>query len=142
MQNKSAVLLFTILLALATIYTLSFNWVSSNFEKKADAYGQNYVDSLISIGEATDTERENLVKTSRRDYLRTNANDTIYPVFGHTYKEVKENELNLGLDLKGGMSVTLEVDIPSLIFELSEKNKNESFNNALKEAKLGQRSSN
>lgn len=142
MQNKSAVLLFTILLALATIYTLSFNWVSSSFEKKADAYGENYVDSLISIGAEADSNRVSLVKSARQEYLRINANDTIYPVFGHTYKEVKENELNLGLDLKGGMSVTLEVDIPTLIFVLSEKNKSEAFNKALAEGRIAQRSSN
>jgi len=142
MQNKSAVLLFTILLALATIYTLSFNWVSSNFEKEAEAYGQNYADSLITNGVDAESERGNLVRTGRRNFLRTNANDTIYPVFDHTYKEVKENELNLGLDLKGGMSVTLEVDIPTLITVLSENNKNETFNKAIAEAKLGQRSSN
>ena len=142
MQNKSAVLLFTILLALATIYTLSFNWVSSDFEKKAKEYGQNYADSLIEIGEGTDDQFDDLVKKHQREFLRTHANDTIYPVFGHTYQNVKERELNLGLDLKGGMSVTLEVSIPDLIDNLSGKNNNETFRAALDQAVAAQKESN
>ncbi|MEO0405220.1 MAG: protein translocase subunit SecDF, partial [Bacteroidota bacterium] len=127
MQNKSAVLLFTILLALAALYTLSFNFVSSNFEDKAEAFAKGYADSLITADGLSDDDFDNLVKNAKKDYLRDHANDTIYPVFGHTYQDVKENELNLGLDLKGGMSVTLEVYIPELINNLSGKNSYEPF---------------
>ena len=70
-----------------------------------------------------------------REFLRDSATAEIYPVFGHTYRHVKEQELNLGLDLKGGMSVTLEVSLPDLIVALSDYSDNEDFRGALSDAK-------
>ena len=54
MQNKNAVLLFTVLLSLATLYTLSFNWVANNYEEEAANYGAFVADSLESTGEITE----------------------------------------------------------------------------------------
>ena len=56
MQNKNAVLLFTVLLSLATLYTLSFNWVANNYEEEAANYGAFVADSLESTGEITEDE--------------------------------------------------------------------------------------
>lgn len=142
MQNKSAVLLFTILLALATLYTLSFNWVSSNYEKLAEEVGADYADSLIEVGDFSDAKRDSLTTVYTRKFLRDSANAEVYPVFGHTYNEVKQQELNLGLDLKGGMSVTLEVSIPDLVKSLSDYSDQADFNNAINEAIEAQSSSN
>ena len=58
MQNKNAVLLFTVLLSLATLYTLSFNWVANNYEDEAANYGAFVADSLESTGEITEDEWE------------------------------------------------------------------------------------
>jgi SecD/SecF fusion protein len=142
MQNKSAVLLFTILLAIAALYTLSFNWVASSYEKTADKQAVFIADSMITSGSHTEKDRESLVKEKRREFLRDSANAEVYPIFGHTYQEVKENELNLGLDLRGGMSVTLEVSIPDLIKSLSDNSDNPDFVSAIDKAIRAQGNSN
>ncbi len=142
MQNKSAVLLFTILLAIAALYTLSFNWVASSFEKTAEKQAVFVADSMISSGSNTKEDRESLIKEKKREFLRDSANAEVYPVFGHTYQEVKENELNLGLDLRGGMSVTLEVSIPDLIMSLSDNSDNPDFVSAIEKAIRAQANSN
>ncbi|MDG1781076.1 MAG: protein translocase subunit SecDF [Flavobacteriales bacterium] len=143
MQNKSAVLLFTILLAIAALYTLSFNWVASNFEETAEKQAEFVADSIISSGAVgANKDRESLVKEKKREFLRDSANAEVYPVFGHTYQEVKENELNLGLDLRGGMSVTLEVSIPDLIKSLSDYSDNPDFVSAIEKALAAQANSN
>lgn len=135
MQNKNAVLLFTILLSFATLYTLSFNWVANNYEKEAASYGAYIADSLESSGEITKDEMSVAAAQAAREFLRDSADAEIYPVFGHTYQEVIEQELNLGLDLQGGMSVTLEVSIPDLIIALSDYSGNTTFRAALSQAK-------
>ena len=56
MQNKNAILLFTILLSLATLYTLSFNWAANKFEEEAANYGAFVADSLQGTGEITESE--------------------------------------------------------------------------------------
>ncbi|MDE0722055.1 MAG: protein translocase subunit SecDF [Flavobacteriales bacterium] len=140
MENKNAVLIFTVLLAFATLYTLSFNWASKRFEAKASIHGQYIADSLQEnnlLGSLTLEEAE---KKATREYLRDSISSKAHP-FGQTYREVKEQELNLGLDLQGGMSVTLEVSIPDLIISLSDYSENENFRSAIKNARLAQKNS-
>jgi len=140
MENKNAVLIFTVLLAFATLYTLSFNWASKRFEAKASIHGQYIADSLQEnnlLGSLTYEEAE---KKATREYLRDSISSKAHP-FGQTYREVKEQELNLGLDLQGGMSVTLEVSIPDLIISLSDYSENENFRSAIKNARLAQKNS-
>ena len=139
MQNKNAILLFTILLSFATLYTLSFNWVANNFEKEANEYGTYVADSLVRAGEIDENDWNSSASQAAREFLRDSANAEIYPVFGHTYREVVEQELNLGLDLQGGMSVTLEVSIPDLIIALSDYSSNPTFRQAIADAKAAQR---
>ena len=141
MQNKNAVLLFTILLSLATLYTLSFNWVANGFEATAEEHGQYVADSLLNAGQITEAEIEQTIAQAGREFLRDSANAEIYPILGHTYREVIEQELNLGLDLQGGMSVTLEVSIPDLIIALSDYSTNPDFRQALANAKSARTSS-
>ena len=142
MQNKSAVILFTILLALAALYVLSFNWVANRYEKVALSYGQSVADSLIDAGAYTDSQFDSLATANQRKFLRDSANAEIYPVFGQTYQEVKEQELNLGLDLKGGMSVTLEVSIADLVVALSDYSDQPNFVAAIQRAKDLQKEAN
>jgi SecD/SecF fusion protein len=126
MQNKGAIWLFTILLALACLFQLSFSFVTSSFEKKADAYASAKVDSVITADGALDMLEEFALRDKfKAEFLNKNSNTPIYPVFGYTYQESKSKQINLGLDLAGGMSVTLEVSIPDLIINLSNNARNE-----------------
>jgi SecD/SecF fusion protein len=96
MQNKGLITAFAIALGLASLYQLSFTWVANGVESDADAF---------SAGDAN-------VKTA---YLDSMMAQEVYPVLGFTYAEVKKNEMNLGLDLKGGMNVILEVSVKDVL---------------------------
>lgn len=140
MENKNAVQIFTLLLTLATLYTLSFNWASKSFEAKAALHGEYVADSLEGNNLLGSLTLEEATKIATREYLRDSIN-SVADIFGHTYREIKEQELNMGLDLKGGMSVTLEVSIPDLIISLSDYSDNEDFRSALSAAREAQNSS-
>ena len=143
MQNKGAIWLFTILLTLACLYQISFSFVTSSFEKEAEEYAVIKVDSVrLSQQQEIDLLEETLLQDNfKSEFLSRNANQEIYPVFGYTYQECKEKQINLGLDLAGGMSVTLEVSIPDLIINLSNNVNNENLVNAVARAKEMQKDS-
>jgi SecD/SecF fusion protein len=125
MQNKGAILTFAILLAAVCLYQLSFTFKARQIEKNAQEYAQGDPDKEFN-------------------YLDSISGETVYNFLGlkkFTYKEVKELELNLGLDLKGGMNVTLEVAVDDLIRALSNYNNDETFNAALLRARVMQRGS-
>jgi len=136
MENKSAIWIFTVMLVLACVYQLSFNFFSSRFEDKAAAYASDYVADLDTDSLGIDADSLALLEAkTRRDYLQDSAGAVAYPLFGHSYRDVKEQELNLGLDLQGGMSVTLEVSVPELVENLSGKSKYKNFTTAIAEAR-------
>lgn len=136
MQNKGTIKFFTVLLILATVYVLSFSFVTNSFEKEAHeiatAEFEELPDAASYVGEAKNTK----IKSLQQTYLRSKADSAIYPVLGKTYREVKEHELNLGLDLQGGMAVTLEVPVDELLNIFSDESDYLPFQEALKEAKL------
>jgi SecD/SecF fusion protein len=142
MQNKSAVLIFTVLLALATLYTLSFNYFSNQFENEAKMQGVYEAEQLLEAGAISEDAFDATAAEEAKSYLRAKGDSAIVPIFGKTYKESKERELNLGLDLRGGMSVTLEVSIPDLIIALGDYSTNEGFRAAVNQAKAERRNSN
>ncbi len=130
MRNKGFFWFLTILLTVVCIYQLSFTWVSSSVEKKAEKEAQARVndewagrdgaDSLyLPNGTAVsydDSEAKELAKAAYvNDILKSKAETPVYPLFGSTFKDVKKRSLALGLDLVGGMSVTLEVSMPELL---------------------------
>ena len=146
MQNKRTIWVFTILLSLACIYQISFSFVTSAIEKKAVKVAKHKMDSLLKTGDSvrigTQTfnlkepeDLENLRIYLEEDYLRSVAHKPAYPVTNKTYQQCKASEMGLGLDLKGGMAVTLEVSIPDLVENLAGKSKNEDFRKAFDEAK-------
>ncbi len=137
MQNKGAIWLFTILLALACLFQISFSFVTSSYESKAEEVAKYKVDSvrLATSEELSLLEESNLLEKYKTEFLNRNANTEIYPLFGYTYEESKAKQINLGLDLAGGMSVTLEVSIPDLILNLSNNVQNEQLVTAVNEAK-------
>jgi SecD/SecF fusion protein len=125
MQNKGAILSFAILLALVCLYQLSFTFKARQVGKDAVEYAQG------------DPDKEFY-------YLDSISGEVVYNFLGlkkFTYKEVKELEINLGLDLKGGMNVTLEVSVDDLIRAMSNYNTDSTFNAALTRAKQMQRGS-
>ncbi|MBP7408080.1 MAG: protein translocase subunit SecDF, partial [Flavobacteriales bacterium] len=142
MQNRGALWIFTILLALACAYQMSFSFFTSRVEKKARIEAEARADSTMEASPGTVLDRGELVIEYENEYLRTHAEDVIYPVIGKTYRECKESEINLGLDLKGGMAVTLEVSIPELVENLSENSADPAFTAAMTNARARQRSSN
>jgi SecD/SecF fusion protein len=123
MRNKGVVIVLTILITLFCLYFLSFTWVSRNIQKDA-------------IAQATD-KAGNLDLTKKQSYLDSLWNKTVYNLFGaeYTYKEVKESELNLGLDLQGGMHVVLEISPIDIIRGLSGNNQDPAFVAALQKAR-------
>ncbi len=141
MQNRGALWIFTILLALACAYQLSFSLFTSRLEKKAHEVALQQADSTLAVPGNEQEDPEELRIEFENRYLRANSEQRVYPVLGYTYAECKEKEINLGLDLKGGMAVTLEVSIPELIVNLSENNQDPAFQTAIANARERQKSS-
>ncbi|MFR9498138.1 MAG: protein translocase subunit SecDF [Rikenellaceae bacterium] len=110
MQSKGAIKVLAISLAIACIYQLSFTFKARSVEKDAVKY-------------AAEFSQENQTKTLNREqfYLDSIQNEVVYNLgfTQFTYKQVKEKELNLGLDLKGGMNVMLEIEVQDVIKTLA-----------------------
>ena len=140
MQNRGALWVFTILLALACLWQLSFSFFTGRFEAKAGEEAAYQADSVAQASGRTNLDMESLKLVLTNKYLRDRADQKAF--LGFTYAECKEKELNLGLDLKGGMAVTLEVSIPELVDNLSENNPDPTFRQALANARTAQRSDN
>jgi len=150
MQNRGTIKFFAIAFALVCLYQLSFTFVASRYEKKAKVYAVNeqaqsmakelaggnnllekyYLDSLSRIRESY--------------FLDSIANEVVYNIGidKYTFKDVKARELNLGLDLKGGMNVVLEVSVGDIIYALSGKSDNPTFRKAMAMAHKAQKNSN
>jgi SecD/SecF fusion protein len=137
MQNKSILWIFVILLTLTVVYSLSFGLVAKSYEKKIH---QLAVDSIEST-DIAEALKDSAIYDLERKMIRDSSEAKAYPIFGHSYSYLKQHELNLGLDLQGGMSVTLEVSIPDLIIALSDDNENPAFRKAIAEANAAQNSS-
>ncbi|MNK49059.1 bifunctional preprotein translocase subunit SecD/SecF [compost metagenome] len=106
-----------IVVSLACLYSLSFTWVTRNVERDAENFAKG------------DLAKE-------KSYLDSMAGEVVYNLgfAKYTYREAKANELALGLDLKGGMNVTMEISLDELIRNLANNPKDEKFNKALEQA--------
>ncbi len=138
MKNKGLILFFTILLALVCLYCLSFTFATWRVERNADKYANDPVAienvKALANGDVMLEKHlvDSLVEARTRQYL-TNKNDS--SVFlGTTYKKCKYKELNLGLDLKGGMNVTLEISMPDVVQSLASNKEDELFKTAFANA--------
>jgi SecD/SecF fusion protein len=135
MQNKSAIWIFTILLAVACIYQLSFTFVTSGVEGDAEVEAQRQLDSLLNEDASlAQLEQEQAFQRFEQAYLLNMGNQEVYPLIGFTYDYCKRNEINLGLDLQGGMNVTLQVSVKDMLVAMSDNSKDEGFLNAIAEA--------
>lgn len=133
MQNKGLIKLFAILFGIVSLYQLSFTWLAGGVENDAKEY---------AIAHAEENDGRALAKFERT-YLDSVANLNVFDKFGVTfsYNDIKDKEINLGLDLKGGINATLQVSVKDILIGLSNKSKNESFNKALKAASIAQKNS-
>ena len=167
MQNKGAIRLFAILLALACAYYLMFTYVGTGIESQAKKFSEEFLTRPEVLKEAQKAALEmndsivepakkaSLVSKDSTTYLETLKNikktyylDSLKKLsvidFGplkYTYEEVRDRQLNLGLDLKGGMNVTLEVAVSEIIKGLSNNSNDPAFLKALENATLAQRTS-
>ena len=114
MQNKGFVKVFAILLTLVCVFYLSFSFVTRHYTNKAKEYAKG---------------NEQL----EQEYLDSLANEKVW-LGNWTLKDCREMEIGLGLDLKGGMNVILEVSVPDVIKVLADNKTDEAFNQALKNA--------
>ncbi|MCC6400464.1 MAG: protein translocase subunit SecD [Flavobacteriales bacterium] len=141
MQNRGALWIFTILLALACLWQLSFSLFTSRVEREAREQATFLADSVMAVPGNAMADRDSVLIVMENRVLRDRAEEKIYPVFGYSYRECKEKEINLGLDLKGGMAVTLEVSIPELVANLSENSNDATFQAVMTAAHARQSSS-
>ena len=130
MQNKGAIRTIAIIFALIFLYQLSFTLVTKRVEKKAEKYAEAQATKLAN-GVESDF---NLIKDEMETYyLDSMSNVNVYNLLvkKYTYRDAKEKEINLGLDLKGGMNVTLEVSVKDIVKALSGNSQDPTFLKAM-----------
>lgn len=129
MRNKGAVVVLTIIVTALCLYYLSFTFVSRGIQKEAVAQATD-ASGVVDLGK-------------KQTYLDSIWNEPVYSLFGieYTFKEIKDTELNLGLDLQGGMHVVLEVSPVEILKGLSGNNEDPDFLAAIKDALQKQKTS-
>lgn len=149
MQNKGAIKFFAIALAIVCLFQLSFTFFSKRVERKAVEYSRNEA----AISQAKELAKGNTMleqikldsisKYRERYYLDSMSGQPVFNILvrKYTYQEVKEREINLGLDLKGGMNVTMEVSVVDIVRALSGNSTNPVFTQAIDLAVKKQKSS-
>lgn len=147
MQLKGLVRFFTILLIIYSVYQLSFTWFVRSHEKKMEARAASYVkvnfpsaDEKFPDNKDSQSVYQEFLEKEKADRLRRLLDSTkdVTLTYGPTgaisYQKAKEQELNLGLDLQGGMNVTLEVEMTGLLRTLANNSKDPNFLKALDNA--------
>jgi SecD/SecF fusion protein len=124
MQNKAAIVVLAIALGLVSIYQLSFTGATYKVKKEARIYANGNLEK----------------ETQYLDSISTLPKED-WSFLGNTFKECQKKEINLGLDLKGGMNVILEVSVEDILKALSNYNPDKTFNTALARARQMQRES-
>lgn len=148
MQLKGLVRFFAVALILISLYQLSFTFVVRNYEKKIDQQANDYVAKQYPSADKKypgnkelqeryqDDTLKGLFKARRQEIIDSTSSEEIagFPWFT-TYAKAKERELNLGLDLQGGMNVVLDVSVEDVIRSLSGHSKDVAFSQALEKAR-------
>ena len=132
MQNKGLIKLFAFLFGLVSIYQLSYTFITGKIENDAEEY---------AITKISNTEEDYL---SKREEVELSYLDSIggNPILGYTtYNEAKKKELNKGLDLKGGINVTLQISVKDILKGLADNTNSPIFNKALADADTASKSS-
>lgn len=132
MQNKGLIKLFAFLFGIVSIYQLSYTFITSKIENDAETYAA----ASIPPTEEDYVAKREALEARYLDSIGTN------PILGFTsYDEAKKKELNKGLDLKGGINVTLQISVKDILKGLADNTKNPVFNKALADADQASRSS-
>ncbi len=139
MQNKGLVRTFAAALALVCLFYLSFNLVTMHYESKAEEVAQIAKENFEAranfaqfSAKAQSKSLDSIGNQAYYNYLDSVGKEEVY--LNYTLKECREKGVNLGLDLKGGMNVTLEISVVDIIRALSNYNSSPNFNKALKMA--------
>ena len=134
MQNKGLIKLFAILFGLVSLYQLSFTFLATKVEDEAKVYAE------AKVVDNDARQKANL----EQKYLDSVANKNIVDlgITSYTYNDVKDKEMNLGLDLKGGINAILQVSVKEVLKSLANDSDNEVFNKALDAADVRLRNSN
>lgn len=122
MQSKGFIRVIAILLVLVCAFYLSFSFVTRHFESKATDYAQ----SQSHTNDASDAG----YKTFYNAYIDSIAKEKVYLGY-YTFQQTREMEIGLGLDLKGGMNVTLQISVPDILRALSNESPDPKFNRAI-----------
>ena len=149
MQNKGTIRFFAIAFAVVSLFQLSFTLVTTITENKAKKYATN--EQALSLAKQL-AKNDALLEASLRDsiqeartryYLDSVANQPVYNILlrKYTYKECLDREINLGLDLKGGMNVTMEVSVADVVRGMSGNSTNPVFTKAMAMANEKQKTS-
>ncbi len=142
-NNKGLVIALAVAITLISAYQLYFTFSAKNaddklIEQPALAFAQDAQNEDPSI---SDKQRDSIYKIKKETLTREVRTDKV-SIFGHTYQEVKKKELNLGLDLQGGIHITLIVSPEGILKSLAgKKSLDAKFNKALVDAKAAQRNS-
>lgn len=138
MQLKGVVRFFTIVLSIVCLYQLSFTVASKVAESKADEFAHAKVGEIPASLTGHDRvvaedAQEREFRRVRREYLDSIQNETILNlgIVKYTYKDCRDKQINLGLDLKGGMNLVLEISEDDVLRKLAYNSKNPTFNKAI-----------
>lgn len=132
MQNKGLIKLFALLFGLVSIYQLSYTFITGKIENDAQAFAA----SKITASEEDYVAKREALEAQYLDSIGKN------PILGFTsYEDAKKKELNKGLDLKGGINVTLQISVKDILKGLAANSKNPIFNKALADADAASKSS-
>lgn len=143
MRNKGFFWFLTILLTAVCVYQLSFTWVTIGVENDATREANGRLEELmteakkngnigtLSNGQTIDFSKPESIEIAKasliNDVLKEKAEKKVYPMIGSTYKDTKARSLAFGLDLVGGMAVTLEISVPELVKSYAKNDKNLEF---------------
>lgn len=149
MQSRGAIRIFAIAFALVCLFQLSFTFITRSVEKKAQRYATSETTTNLAKKLAYGDELregfivDSLQRTRQKYYLDSMKGETVYNFIGkkYSYQACKERELNLGLDLKGGMNVTMEVSVIDIVKALSGDSQDPTFKKAIIMAKEQQKNS-
>jgi len=137
MKNKGLFLFFTVIIALTCLYCISFSFVTWKIGKDAEKFANDPVAIEEALVNVTDPMlinhiRDSVINARTLQYLREKNDEKVF--LGYTYKQAKYKEINLGLDLKGGMNVTMEVSYPDVLKSLAENTEDPLFESAFNNA--------
>ena len=136
-------MLFTLLFAVVCLYQLSFTWVVNGVEDDAYEYAINKAENTQLIKKDSLFNQEEFIDKQYKLYLDSVSSEDVYNIWiaKYTYNDCKQRQINLGLDLKGGMNVTLEVMVVDVLKALSNNSTDSLFNLALNNSINAQKNS-